>query len=144
MAGIAGTARVKNMRSGRTGSAGRNSAAAGTGRQRANGSVRTSRNLFLMFAGLVLAVFILVGLSAYAASLQHANNVLEQENKNLEAEIFSLNSQIVEETKVTKVEKIATEKYGMVYPTSDNCIVISEKEDGSENLAAVIRSEAYN
>ena len=108
------------------------------------GAKRTSRNLFIMFVSLVLAVFVLVGLSAYAASLQHANNVLEEQNKSLQAEIFSLNSQIVDETKVTKVEQVATEKYGMVYPTSENCIVIGKDDTESENLAATIRGEAYN
>ena len=97
-----------------------------------------------MFAVIIIAIFVLIGLSAYAASLQHANNVLVEENQYLQAEIDSLNSRIVEETKVTRVEKIATEEYGMIYPTTDNCIVISEDAETGENLAAVIRSEAYN
>ena len=100
--------------------------------------------MFLTALCAVLAVFILVGLSAYAASIQHANNVLEQDNAYLQAEIDSLNSQIVEETKVTRVEQIATEEYGMVYPTSDNCIVIDESDARSRSLATSIRSEAYN
>jgi cell division protein FtsL len=70
--------------------------------------------------------------------------VLTQENAYLQAEIDSLNSQIVEQTKVTRVEEVATKKYGMVYPTSDNCIVIDESEESSSNLAAEIRSQAYN
>ena len=107
-------------------------------------SKRASRNLFLTAAALVAAVFLLVGLSAYAASIQHANNVLMEENAYLQAEIDSLNSQIVEQTKVTRVEEVATKKYGMVYPTSDNCIVINENEESSTSLAASIRSEAYN
>ena len=61
-----------------------------------------------------------------------------------QAEIDSLNSQIVEQTKVTRVEEVATKEYGMVYPTSDNCIVINENEESSTSLAASIRSEAYN
>ena len=95
-------------------------------------------------SSLVLAVFILVGLSAYAASIQHANNVLTQENEYLQAEIDSLRIQIVEETKVTKVEEIATTKYGMVYPSSENCVILNEKAENSRSLAASIRSEAYN
>ena len=43
-------------------------------------SKRASRNMFLTAAALVAAVFLLVGLSAYAASIQHANNVLAEEN----------------------------------------------------------------
>ena len=107
-------------------------------------SRRASRNMILTLVALMAAVFVLVGLSAYAASIQHANNVLTQENAYLQAEIDSLNSQIVEQTKVTRVEEVATKKYGMVYPTSDNCIVINENEESSSSLAATIRSEAYN
>ena len=70
-------------------------------------SKRASRNLFLAISAIVLAVFILVGLSAYAASIQHANNVLIEENEYLQAEIDSLNSQIVEATKITKIEEVA-------------------------------------
>ncbi len=107
-------------------------------------SKRATRNMVRTAIALVAAVFLLVGLSAYAASIQHANNVLTEENAYLQAEIDSLNSRIVEETKVTKVEEVATNKYGMVYPTSDNCIVIYENEESSTSLAASIRSEAYN
>ena len=105
-------------------------------------SRRASRNMILTMVALMAAVFVLVGLSAYAASIQHANNVLTQENAYLQAEIDSLNSQIVEQTKVTRVEEVATKEYGMVYPTSDNCIVINENEESSTSLAASIRSEA--
>lgn len=107
-------------------------------------SRRASRNMILTMVALMAAIFVLVGLSAYAASIQHANNVLTQENAYLPAEIDSLNSQIVEQTKVTRVEEVATKEYGMVYPTSDNCIVINENEESSTSLAASIRSEAYN
>ena len=96
-------------------------------------SKRASRNIFLAVSSMVLAVFILVGLSAYAASIQHANNVLTQENEYLQAEIDSLRIQIVEET-----------KYGMVYPSSENCVILNEKAENSRSLAASIRSEAYN
>ena len=100
--------------------------------------------MILAVSAIVLAVFVLVGLSAYAASIQHANNELMQENEYLQAEIDSLRSQIIEETKITKVEEIAKEEYGMVYQTSENCIGINESEEESSNLAASIRNEAYN
>lgn len=121
-------------------------AGAGTGvlTQARPRSRRASRNMFIAAASVVLAIFILVGLSAYAASIQHANNVLVQENEYLQAEIDSLKSQIVEETKVTRVEEIATTKYGMVYPSAENTVVINETNEDSESLASTIRSEAYN
>ncbi|MBE6042320.1 MAG: hypothetical protein E7220_07350 [Clostridiales bacterium] len=137
MTTMAGTARMSDMRDREIISRKRSTT-------RSKRSGRVSRNLFILTAAVVLAVFILIGLSAYAANLQHANNVLEEQNSLLKAEIGSLNSQIVEETNVTKVEKLATEEYGMVYPTSENCITISEDSDSGDNLAATIRSEAYN
>ena len=104
----------------------------------------SSKRLYKIIAIALLAIFVLVGLQAYTATLQHANNVLAEENSMLQAEIDSMNSQIVEETKVTKIEKTARNKYGMVYPTSDNCVTIHTEEKMGDNLAATIRHEAYN
>ena len=126
------------------GNLGNSTAVAGVRVQGRTRSKRASRNLFLAISSIVLAVFILVGLSAYAASIQHANNVLIEENEYLQAEIDSLNSQIVEATKITKIEEVAKLKYGMVYPSPENCIVINETSENSQNLAVSIRSEAYN
>lgn len=127
---------------------------AGTaGNQRAAGdkSIRSkaglglnSRSLVKIIALALLIIFTLVSLQAYTATLQHANITLQEENAYIQAEIDSMCSQIVEETKVTKIEKTARKKYGMVYPTSDNCVTIHEEEEMADNLAATIRSEAYN
>lgn len=102
------------------------------------------RNAVKLMAVTLLAIFVLVGMRSTAARIQYENNILEEKNAYLQAEIDSLNSQIVEETKVTKIEKVATEQYGMVYPTSDNCVRLSAEESETEDLAVVIRSEAYN
>ena len=68
-----------------------------------------------------------------------------EENAFIQAEIDSLNSQIVEATKVTELERKATEEYGMVYPAPENCIRLGDDDSGeTEELAASIRSEAYN
>ena len=106
-------------------------------------SISNKNLLRLILVGLLL-IFVLVGLQAYTATLQHANNVLEEENSYLQAEIDSMENQIVEETKVSKIEKTARKKYGMVYPSSENCVTIHEDEEMGNNLAATIRSEAYN
>lgn len=91
----------------------------------------------------MLGIFVLIGMRSYGAIIQHENNVLEEQNEYLQAEIDSLSSQIVEETKVTKIEKIATQDYGMVYPTSDNCIRLGSADESDKGLADAIRSEAY-
>ena len=106
---------------------------------------RKDRKFVLRLAALaVVGLFVLIGMRCYCATMQHSNNVLEERNSYLQAEIDSLQSQIVERTKVTTIERLATEQYGMVYPTPDNCIRLSEEGEKRENLAATIRSEAYN
>lgn len=97
-----------------------------------------------ILAVIMIGIFVLVGMRSYAAILQHSNNVLTEQNEYLQAEIDSLSSQIVEETKITRLEKLATERYGMVFPTADNCIKLGSQEAETQNLAATIRSEAYN
>ena len=101
------------------------------------------KSLIKFLAVFMLGVFVLIGMRSYGAIIQHENNVLAEENAYIQAEIDSLNSQIVEETKVTKIEKVATEDYGMVYPTPENCIRLGDDDDGDKGLADAIRTEAY-
>ncbi len=97
-----------------------------------------------LVAVIIIGIFVLVGMRSYAAIIQHENNVLQMQNEYLQAEIDSLSSQITEETKVTKIEQVATEKYGMVYPSADNTVVLGSAQEEAGNLASVIISEAYN
>jgi len=104
---------------------------------------RDRRRMFRIAALILFAIFILVGMRAYCANLQHANNELIKENGYLEAEIDSLNSQLIEQTNVTTIEKIATDDYGMIFPTADNVIYLDDGKEQEDSLAAEIRSEAY-
>lgn len=104
---------------------------------------RDRRRMFRIVSLILFAIFILVGMRAYCANLQHANNELIRQNGYLEAEIDSLNSQLIEQTNVTAIEKIATNDYGMIFPTADNVIYLGDSEDKEDSLAAVIKSEAY-
>ncbi|MBR2591372.1 MAG: hypothetical protein IKD62_00200 [Oscillospiraceae bacterium] len=101
------------------------------------------KSLIKLLAVFMLGVFVLIGMRSYGAIIQHENNVLAEENAYIQAEIDSLNSQIVEETKVTRIEKVATEDFGMVYPTPDNCIRLGDDDDDDKGLAEAIRTEAY-
>ena len=109
--------------------------------------IKTDRkSVIKLLAVFMLGVFVLIGMRSYCAIIQHENNVLAEQNAYIQAEIDSLNSQIVEETKVTRIEKVATEDFGMVYPTPENCIRLGDGDDGEDDkgLADAIRSEAYN
>lgn len=111
---------------------------------RRNRVAKDRKRLIRVAAVILIGIFVLVGMRAYCAYMQHANNVLIQENAYLQAEIDSLNSSLSEENKVTRIEEVAIDKYGMVFPTSENCIKLGTSEDKDESLAQVIKSEAYN
>jgi cell division protein FtsL len=102
------------------------------------------RSIARLLTVVMIGIFVLVGMRSYAAIIQHENNVLERENEYLQAEIDSLESRIVDETKVTRIEQVATEQFGMVYPSAENVVKLGSGESGVQNLAAAIRSEAYN
>lgn len=106
--------------------------------------IAKDRKRFARIASVILfAIFVLVGMRAYCAYMQHANNELIKENAYLQAEIDSLNSSLSEEVKVTKIEEVAINKYGMVFPTADNTINLGTADDTEKSLAQAIRNEAY-
>lgn len=110
-----------------------------------NKRVSKDRKSLVKIATLLLAcIFVLVGMRAYCAYVQHANNVLIEENNLIRAEIDSLERELSDKSNVSNIEKVAVENYGMVFPTSDNVINLAEEGVSEESLAETIRSEAYN
>lgn len=97
----------------------------------------------LILTGAILMLGV-VFMSAYSANLQQKNNALKAQNEIVQAEIDSLNEQINDASSIEKVEKIATEKYGMVQPDESNYIRIKDKKNNSGDLADTIKKEAYN
>ncbi len=113
-----------------------------SGKTKAQSHMNRVVAICVFFVALVISCILL---SAYSAKLQHQINLLQKQNSCLEAEIDSIEGQITEETKITTVEKTATEKLGMVRADSENCISVGKDETKkNENLAATIREEAYN
>ena len=102
------------------------------------------RSAVRILAVVMIGIFVLVGMRSYAAIIQHENNILVRENEYLQAEIDSLQSQIIDETRVTRIEKVATQQFGMVYPSVENVVKLGNAESEVKNLASAIRSEAYN
>ena len=67
-----------------------------------------------------------------------------EKNEYIQAEIDSLNTKINDASNINKIEKTATEKYGMVHSESQNCITVGDsKSSGKTNLASAIKDEAY-
>ena len=86
----------------------------------------------------------MVVMTAYAAELRCENNALIAKNKVLQGEVDTLGIKINTANNIEQIEKVAKEKLGMIYPTSENCVYLSEEDAPKHNFAAVIRKEAYN
>ena len=63
-----------------------------------------------------LICIIIVVLTAYSAELRCENNELIDSNEALQGEIDTLNVEIKSANNIEHIEKVATEKLGMVYP----------------------------
>ena len=98
--------------------------------------------LGLVIVGLIS--ILIVVLSAYSAELKVENNKLARANEALQSEIDTLSVKIKSANNVEHIERIATKKLGMVYPTKDECIYVSDAAAPKENFAMVIREKAYN
>ncbi|MDD6042170.1 MAG: cell division protein FtsL [Eubacteriaceae bacterium] len=97
--------------------------------------------------GTVLIGFIcilIVVLSAYSAELKYENNKLVAANETLQGEIDTISVKIKSANNVENIEKIATSKLGMVYPSEDECIYVSDADVPKENFAILIKEKAYN
>lgn len=114
--------------------------------------VTSNRNAKAKQNSKILACVLLVGvlclsvvvMSAFAANLNRKNNELQKKNDYIQAEINSLNTKINDASNINKIEKTATEKYGMVHSESQNCITVGDsKSSGKTNLASAIKDEAY-
>lgn len=110
------------------------------------GKVNKKSNAWMVFTAFIVVVLCLltVLLSAMAANFNQQNNELKKKNDYIQAEIDSLNIKIGDASNIDKIEKTATEKYGMIHSESQNCITVGDsKESSKTNLASAIKDEAY-
>ncbi len=95
----------------------------------------------MVIIGLMLIV--LVVLTAFASEIRSENNTLITKNEALQGEVDTLSVKIKTSNSVDHIESVAKQKFGMVYPTSDQRIYITSKDKPAQNFAAVIREQAY-
>lgn len=82
--------------------------------------------------------------TAYAASIKYDTNQLIKENNALEAEIENLNVQIYSVNNIEAIEKKATKKLGMKYPSSKKIVYLTEEDMPDKGFAETLRKQAYN
>ncbi len=82
--------------------------------------------LFLAFCG-VVALNILNNYSNLA-NVKNSIEVKKRENIRLEKEVKLIEARLEEIASSTKIEEIASEKLGMIYPSEENKIYINSRE----------------
>ena len=98
--------------------------------------------LTILLVGMICIMMVV--LTAFAAQIRHENNELETKNEALQGEVDTLSVKIKSANSIDHIEKVATKKLGMVHPSEDECVNLSDKDKPKKNFAAVIRKEAYN
>ena len=98
--------------------------------------------LTILLVGMICIMMVV--LTAFAAQIRHENNELETNNEALQGEVDTLSVKIKSANSIDHIEKVATKKLGMVHPSEDECVNLSDKDKPKKNFAAVIRKEAYN
>lgn len=106
--------------------------------------LRSERRILssIILIGLI-CIFIVV-LTAYATELRVDNNKLISDINILQGEIDTLNVQIKQANNIERIEQVAVQQLGMVYPDGDQCVYISREDAPSGNLAMLIKENAYS
>ncbi len=97
---------------------------------------------FCVIVGLIL--ILIVVFKAHAAKLQTENNQLISENLESKGEVDTIKLKIKAANSIENVEKVASNRLGMVYPKEGEFVYLSKEKRPKENLALKIRSNAFN
>jgi cell division protein FtsL len=99
--------------------------------------------LMLLF---IIGALCVVGVvsTAYATQIKYNLNEITKENIIMQGEIDNMNVIIQGENNVAKIEDKAINLLGMVYPSYDQIVYISEDSEKINNFASVLREQAYN
>ena len=107
-------------------------------------SIIDKKKTILTVVAIGFVCIMLVLLTAFAAELRHQNNALIKQNKALQGEVDTLDVQIQAKTSIARIEDVAMNELGMVYPTSEECVYLTEDDAPEGNFAAVLKEDAYN
>jgi len=91
-----------------------------------------------------LICIMMVVFAAYGAELRCENNDLMAANEALQGEIDTLNIKIKSANNIDHIEKVATGKLGMVYPSEGECVYVTSEDVPEGNFAMVIKEQAYH
>ena len=91
-----------------------------------------------------IVCILMVVFTAYSAELRCENNALIAENEALQGEIDTLSVKIKSANNIDHIEKVATQKLGMVYPGEGECVYVCNEDAPEGNFAMIIKEQAYH
>ena len=101
-----------------------------------------ARFLMLIFAaGLVCLMIIVV--TAYGASINYTNNQLRESNKALRSEVDTLEIRLQSANNIAEIQDQAMNDLGMIYAEGRAYVDLTEAEEAPEDLAVVLKDNAY-
>lgn len=109
-------------------------------------SILTRAMLAKTIAVLIFAGILLIGtvfLTAKATEIKYSVNTLSKQNAALQKEIDVLEVKIGSANSIESIEAYATEKLGMRYPKSGQCIYLDAGGAETEDLVRRIKEKAY-
>ena len=98
--------------------------------------------ILTVVVGIVCIVLIII--TAFAASIKYDTNRMIEENNGLQAEIENLNVKIYSANNIEAIEKTATGKLGMVYPSAKHIVYLTKDEKPDKGFGDVLKQQAYN
>ena len=96
----------------------------------------------VMIAGIAMIMLIII--TAYSANLQYNINSMLKENRALAGEIENLQVKVYSANNIEYVESKATGELGMVYPSENSKVYITDDDIPEEGFADMLREKAYN
>jgi cell division protein FtsL len=90
----------------------------------------------------VMCIAIIIS-AAFAATLQYRINRITLENTEISREIEDINIKLQTANSVTALEKKASGKLGMKYPSASQIVYVSDIT-APKDFAATVKEEAYN
>ena len=96
----------------------------------------------IVIIGILCIATVLAG--AFAAEIKAENNTLTKANTALQGEVDTLSVQIKTSNSIDHIEDVAINQLGMVYPDSDECVYVTDKDKAEENLGEILKEDAYN
>lgn len=95
---------------------------------------------------LIIGILCIAGVvtTAYATQVKYNINQVSKENAVIQGEIDNLNVIIEGANNVKNIEDKAINQLGMIYPSYEQIVYISQNSEKSNNFALVLREQAYN